>query len=189
MLLSTSVSSMLQGVGALDTGSIVTGFGSITTDNAVTTVCDAADNCPTLTSGGNTVMEKASIFSNTGVPAAANIDIPFDKSIVRVTPDGDDETITFTFPTQSDGVIPGQMLVIENADSTGGVAGTTGGNNMVNVNDAVRPIWPGVAATYFYIGNKWVQTSWTCTAQDGSFCFDATDATNMVAAGMTNPEP
>merc|ERR1719313_1873512 len=63
MLLSTSVSSMLQGVGALDTGSIVTGFGTITTDNDVTTVCDAvAGTCPTLTSGGNTVMEKATIF-------------------------------------------------------------------------------------------------------------------------------
>jgi len=189
ILLSTSVTSMLQGVGALDTGSIVTGFGDITTDNDVTTVCDAGGTCPTLTSGGNTVMEKATVFSTTGVVAAATVAIPFDKSIVRVTSDGTDQTITFTFPTQSDGVIPGQILVIENADSVGGNAGE--GNNMVHSSSSVRPIWPGVAATYFYIGNKWVQTSWTCTAQDGSFCYDAADGTRntKVAAGMTNPEP
>ena len=107
---------------------------------------------------------------------------------MRVTSDGTDQTITFTFPTQSDGVEPGQILVIENADSVGGNAGE--GNNMVHSSSAVRPIWPGVAATYFYIGNNWVQTSWTCTAQDGSFCYDAADGTRTtrVAAGMTNPE-
>jgi len=187
MLLSTSVTSMLQGVGALDTGSIVTGFGDITTDNDVTTVCDANGVCPTLTSGGNTVMEKATVFSQTGVPASATIEIPADKSIVRVTQDALDQSITFTFPQVTDGVIPGQILVIQNADDSGGLAGQ--GNNVVHASNAVRPIWPGVVATYFYIGSGWVQTSWICASPSvGSYCIDAADGTTRVAEGMTNPE-
>jgi hypothetical protein len=191
MLLSTSVTSMLQGVGALDTGSIVTGFGTITTDNDVTTVCKASGVCPTFTSGGTTVMEKSTVFSSTGVVAAANIEIPWDSSITRVTSDGTDQTITFSLPTQSDGVIPGQMLVIENDDAVGGTGPAGGeGNNMVHQSGAVRPIWPGAVATYFYIGNMWVQTSWTCAKQSGSYCYNGQDGTQTerVAAGMTNPE-
>ena len=189
MLLSTSVTSMLQGVGALDTGSIVTGFGTITTDSDVTTVCDATGVCPTLTSGGTTIMEKATVFSSTGITADDNIgQLPADYSIVRLTPGAASRTqpITFTFPQRSDGVLPGQILIIENADST-----TSGGNNMVNAgSNSVRPIWPGVTATYFYIGVRWVQVGWICTRQVGDYCYDSTDATRAtrVPAGMTNPE-
>ena len=136
-------------------------------------------------------MEKSTVFSSTGVVAAANIEIPWDSSITRVTSDGTDQTITFSLPTQSDGVIPGQMLVIENDDSVGGTGPAGGeGNNMVHESGAVRPIWPGAVATYFYIGNMWVQTSWTCAKQSGSYCYNGQDGTQTerVAAGMTNPE-
>ena len=195
VLLTTSTTSALQGVGALDTGSIVAGFGAINTDNVITTVCSAGGVCPTLTSGGSTVMEKATGFSEDGTPATASLTIDWETTLQAFTQDGVDTTITFTMPSKSDGVLDGQMLVIHN-DDQGTVANGGDGNNMVHVSNAVRPIWPGVAATYYYIGNRWVQTSYICSKQaNNGYCEDSTvsttDRTNglaRIAAGHTNPE-
>ena len=34
-------------------------------------------------------------------------------------------------------------------------------------------IWPGVAATYFYLGTKWVQTGWICDRPPTDVCTDS----------------
>ena len=65
----TSTQSLLEGVGQLSTGSIVEGFGTIRTDNDISTACDGVSGvCPTITSAGPLKVLEATVFSTDGFP-------------------------------------------------------------------------------------------------------------------------
>ena len=185
ILLSTSTQSLLEGVGQLSTGSIVEGFGTIRTDNDISTACDGVSGvCPTITSAGPLKVLEATVFSTDGFPydGSAPMTIPPDKSTIRVTPDGLDRPISFEFSVQADGVEPGQMLVIHNNEDASGTP-----NNLQHASGAVRDIWPGVAATYFYLGTRWVQTGWICDKAPGDFCTDSLNPGVTIPGGHSAP--
>jgi hypothetical protein len=143
LLLDTSTGSSLRGLGAANAGSIVEGFGPITTRSAISTTCAAgvtdAGCGPTVTFKGDVVLA---------------------YSVHRVGSDGANTANFVSFPSSAAGhpgpdPTPGQMLVVENLDNRNLQIQAAGGGDL-------RDIYPGMVCTYFYIGARWVETARTC---------------------------
>ena len=157
VLLTTSTSSILQGVGDLKSGSIVPGFGPINTDHNIATVSGAS-----ITANGDLVAQSRTVYSNNGYPAATNLIIPSGVTIIRVTVGNANNVNGITLPGAADGVKEGQMLVVHNADNMDLVPA---------VAHSLSDIKPNEVATYFFLstasGAKWVETNRHCSARGG----------------------
>lgn len=165
LLLDTSTGSSLRGLGAVNAGSIVEGFGPITTRSAISTTCAAgvtdAGCGPTVTFKGDVVLANTRlIFSHTGTTASSSIKLHGAYSVHRVGSDGANTANFVSFPSSAAGhpgpdPTPGQMLVVENLDNRNLQIQAAGGGDL-------RDIYPGMVCTYFYIGARWVETARTC---------------------------
>jgi hypothetical protein len=143
LILDTTRKTGITGTAALDTGSITEGFGPITVGRSggISTI-----NKQPIVSSGDLVAEGATIFSHTGVPAGANMEIPGDKSLVRITPGNGENKNYFTLPAGK----PGELLVIQNDDDMHAYPLDVG---------IVEDVPPDDTAVFFHIGYRWVEIS------------------------------
>ena len=164
LLLDTSTGSSLTGLGNVNSGSIVEGFGPITLrhPSALQTTCQSGISTagcgPTTTLKGDLHMDSARvIFSDQDVVASASIVLNGYYTVYRVTSGNSNAANGLTLPSSSPDPEPGQMLVVENADD----------RNLVIGGD-LQDIHPGMVCTYFYIGAKWVETARNCYLEGGN---------------------
>ena len=94
----------------------------------------------------------SSIFSSTSAAAAsasATLQVPSNVTHVRVTAGNGAAANYFQLPTAELGALSGQMLVIYNEDD----------QLLQDKTQQVHDIPSGYAATYFYLGERWVEAN------------------------------
>ena len=143
VVLDTTTTTGITGTAALEAGSIIDGFGPITVGQmgGISTT-----NGQPIISDGDLISNGATVFSSDGVEASANILIPEDRTIVRITMGNGENANFFTMPNGQ----AGEMLVVQNDDDKPCTPLDAG---------LVEAIPASDTAVFFHIGIRWVEIS------------------------------
>lgn len=90
---------------------------------------------------GLSVLNGGTALSSIGIPAAANINVPANATVVRITDDGANIPIAVAFPAG----LPGQIIIVSNDDTT----------NIAGIIAAATPINPGQTRMFVFNGAGW----------------------------------
>eukprot|EP01043_Picozoa_sp_COSAG02_P005539 COSAG02_NODE_151_length_33583_cov_25.995042_1_plen_2855_part_10 len=143
VVLDTTKTTGITGTAALEQGSIVDSFGPITVGQmgGISTT-----NGQPIISDGDLVANGATVFSTDGVEASANIIIPEDRTVVRITRGNGENPNYFTMPRGE----AGEMLVVQNDDDKPCTPLDAG---------LIETIPAADTAVFFHIGVRWVEIS------------------------------
>eukprot|EP01046_Picozoa_sp_COSAG06_P002180 COSAG06_NODE_75_length_25804_cov_247.408364_6_plen_4151_part_00 len=143
VVLDTTKTTGITGTAALEQGSIIDTFGPITVGQmgGISTT-----NGQPIISDGDLVSNGATVFSSDGVEASANIIIPDDRTLVRITIGNGENPNFFTMPSGE----AGEMLVIQNDDDKPCTPLDAG---------LIETIPAADTAVFFHIGVRWVEIS------------------------------
>ncbi|HVZ40409.1 MAG TPA: hypothetical protein VHI13_14115 [Candidatus Kapabacteria bacterium] len=90
---------------------------------------------------GLSVLNGGTALSAIAIPAAANVNVPANASVVRITDDGANVNIAVAFPAG----LPGQIIIVSNDDTI----------NIAGVIAAATPINPGQTRMFVFNGAAW----------------------------------